>query len=209
MSNQDFEVVLGSKQILSVVFLIVVVFGVCFLIGYSAGYDRADLDRELAAKTIGSVVKSSGTVRIPDALLKNPLTLESKLEIASSSNDSTEPEKTNIFASRTPTPTAPTVDNPRPPRSRQPSTESSASATIDSTIIARSIHLQVAALRVQSDARLLADKLTAKGYPASLFSHSEDEWVRVLVGPFVTTDAAKQYRRKLKAEGFDSILRKP
>lgn len=206
MANQDFELILGSKQILSVIFLIIAVFGMCFLVGYSIGYDRADLDRELVVKAIGPVVEFPGTVRIPDALLENPLALESKLEIASQSGDSTEPEKTHILAAST---TAPIVDNPRPSRSRKPPTALPASATVDSATIARSIHLQVAALRVQSDARLLANKLSAKGYPASLFSQSGDEWVRVLVGPFITTDAAKKYRRKLKSEGFHSILREP
>jgi cell division septation protein DedD len=56
---------------------------------------------------------------------------------------------------------------------------------------------------------MLVGKLKAKGYPATLFEQPSDEWHRVLVGPFSSESAAKGSQKKLKADGLDSILRKP
>ena len=52
---------------------------------------------------------------------------------------------------------------------------------------------------------MLVSKLKAKGYPATLFEQRSDEWHRVLVGPFNSTDAAEQSQKKLKADGLESI----
>ena len=199
MADQDheFAMVLSNKQVLSVFFLITVAFGVFFFFGYSVGYDRADLDQELGIKTIDPIVESPETVRVPDALLResSAITIKSKPETIDLDNHSAESSSRNKSS--------------RPDLSQKNSTGSYSPSKTRSSTVARSIHLQVAALRVQSDARLLAEKLNARGYPASLFSHGGDGWVRVLVGPFATTDEAQEYRSKLKAEGFHSILRKP
>ena len=204
--DQEFELILGNKQILSIFFLMIVLFGVFFFFGYSFGYNRAESDRELATATVEPIVESPDSVRVPDALLKKTPAREVAREAAVPTGSETADEGRVTRASR-PAPT--TAEKPRPFRDREPAAAKPKPAAIDPAAVARSIHLQVAALRVQSDARLLADKLSAKGYPATLFSQGGDGWVRVLVGPFRTTDAAKDYRRKLKAEGFDSILRKP
>ena len=186
--------------------------GASFFFGYSFGYNRAESDRELATATVEPIVESPDAVRVPDALLKKTPTREVAPEIAAPTNpapaaDSIEGRVETVSR---PTPPAPTTaEKPRPFRDKEPTPTKPKPAAIDPAAVARSIHLQVAALRVRSDARLLADKLSAKGYPALLFSQGGDGWVRVLVGPFRTADTAQEYRRKLKAEGFDSILRKP
>ena len=152
-------------------------------------------------------MESPDSVRVPDALLKKTPAREVAREavVPTGSETAAEPDEGRVTRASRPT----TAEKPRPFRDQEPAAAKPKPAAIDPAAVARSIHLQVAALRVQSDARLLADKLSAKGYPATLFSQGGDGWVRVLVGPFRTADAAKDYRRKLKAEGFDSILRKP
>ncbi len=206
---QEFELVLGNKQILSIFFLMIVLFGVFFFFGYSFGYNRAESDRELATATVEPIVESPDAVRIPDALLKKTPAREVAREAAAptDSQTATERDQGRVTPASRPAPT--TTEKPRPFRGRETAAAKPKPAAGNPAAVARSIHLQVAALRVQSDARLLADKLSAKGYPVTLFSQGGDGWVRVLVGPFRTTDAAKDYRRKLKAEGFASILRKP
>ena len=210
---QEFELVLGNKQILSIFFLMIVLFGVFFFFGYSFGYNRAESDRELATATVEPILESPDAVRVPDVLLKKTPAREVAREAAvpADSRTAADTDKGRVTpASRPAPPPAPTTtEKPRPFRNREGAATRPKPAAIDPAAVARSIHLQVAALRVQSDARLLADKLSAKGYPVTLFNQGGDGWVRVLVGPFRTTDAAKDYRRKLKAEGFASILRKP
>ena len=210
--DQEFELVLGNKQILSIFFLMIVLFGVLFFFGYSVGYSRAESDRELATATVEPIMESPDAVRVPDTLLKKTPAREVGREAAPRADVETAAQRGEgrVTPASRPAPPAPkTAEKPRPFRDRKPAPARPKPAPIDPAAVARSIHLQVAALRVQSDARLLADKLSAKGYPATLFSQGGDGWVRVLVGPFRTADSAKEYRRKLKAEGFDSILRKP
>ena len=59
------------------------------------------------------------------------------------------------------------------------------------------------------EAERIMGELKAKGYPATLLTKSSDEWHRVLVGPFNSTGAAREYQNKLSADGFDSIVRQP
>ncbi len=209
--DQEFELVLGNKQILSVFFLMILLFGVFFFVGYSFGYNRAESDRELTTATVEPIVESPDSVRVPDALLKKTPSREVASQAAAPAAAPPDPDQGRVTpASRpAPPPVLVSAEKPRPFRDSKPAAAKPKPAAIDPAAVARSIHLQVAALRVRSDARLLADKLSAKGYPVTLFSQGGDGWVRVLVGPFRTTNNAKEYRRKLKAEGFDSILRKP
>ena len=211
MAEQDheFELVLGNKQIFSILFLVILLLSVFFFLGYSTGYDRANLDRDLTTATKDLTKVSPETVFVPDTLLKTDSTFDDELEMAPPDSGASSGGSKKMWT---------TTENNYAPSAETEAISSSPgySAPLRKAIsvngaatIAHSIHLQVAALRVQSDAQLLADKLSAKGYPTSLFSQSDDGWIRVLVGPFDTTDTAKEYQRKLKAEGFYSILRKP
>lgn len=211
MAEQDhgFELVLGNKQIFSILFLVILSLGVFFFLGYSTGYDRANLDRDLTTSTKNLIKTSPETVVVPDTLLKADPAFENELKTTTPDNEtsSTGSEKTQIITGDGHVPSVERESTLPSPGHSAPLRE--IASVNGATTIAHLIHLQVAALRVQSDAQLLANKLSAKGYPTSLFSQSGDGWIRVLVGPFDTTDTAKEYRRKLKAEGFYSILRKP
>jgi len=61
---------------------------------------------------------------------------------------------------------------------------------------------------VRQDADLLAQKLKDKGYPAAV-STKGDGWIRVVVGPFASAEAAQTFKKRLSADGFDTMLRKP
>ena len=211
MSEQDhkFELILGNKQIFSILFLVVLSLGVFFSLGYSTGYDRANLDRDLTTSTKNLIQASPETVFVPDTLLKADPVFENELEATTPDSEisSTGSKKMQITTEDGYVPSVEREDTPSSPGHSTPLRKTA--SVNGAATIAHSIHLQVAALRVQSDAQLLADKLSAKGYPTSLFGQNNDGWIRVLVGPFDTTDTAKEYRRKLKTEGFYSILRKP
>ena len=206
--DSDFEVVVGYKLLLSIFFLMVFLFGLFFSFGYSVGYDRGEADRQDAVATVQPMEQSGDSVRLPDALLKDVPDVPAQPaavpgaqaaageeEPAGQAASSTNPASAGTGGAREPD-AATSSEKPRP------FPESPAA-------VARSIHLQVAALRVRSDAEMLAGKLKAKGYRATVFEQGSDEWHRVLVGPFSSPDAAKKDQRKLRADGLDSILRKP
>jgi cell division protein FtsN len=87
----------------------------------------------------------------------------------------------------------------------QPAARPKSGSKADS--IANGTHLQVAAVRVQADAEMLAGKLAAKGYPAVVYSGGADGLHRVILGPYSGGDAAKAAQAKLKADGLDSLIR--
>lgn len=225
-NDSDFEVVVGYKLLLSIFFLMVFLFGLFFSFGYSVGYDRGGADRQDAVATVQPMEQSGDSVRLPDALLKDVPDVPAQPaavpgaqatageeEPAGQAASSTDPASAGTGGAREPD-AATSSEKPRPFRESQPPKaapprRASSSGTAGAAAVARSIHLQVAALRVRSDAEMLAGKLKLKGYRATVFEQGSDEWHRVLVGPFSSPDAAKKDQRKLKADGLDSILRKP
>ena len=225
-NDNEFELVLGHKLLLSIFFVMVVLFGLFFSFGYSVGYDRGQTEKEGAVATVQPMEQSGDSVRLPDALLKDapevparPVTspdaqaTKTAGEPAGGNASRADPVPADGTAA-TPEPAAAASDKPRPfreskPPEPAPARRVPASSGVSGAAVARSIHLQVAAIRVRSDAEMLVSKLKAKGYPAILFEQDSDEWHRVLVGPFNSTGAAEEYQTKLKADGLDSILRKP
>ena len=69
-NDHEFELVLGHKLLLSIFFVMVVLFGLFFSFGYSVGYDRARTEKEGAVATVQPMEQSGDSVRLPDALLK-------------------------------------------------------------------------------------------------------------------------------------------
>jgi cell division protein FtsN len=62
-------------------------------------------------------------------------------------------------------------------------------------------------VRVKKDAEVFIEQFKSKGHPAFL-SDTGDGWFRVFVGPFRTSEEATAYQQRLKAEGFQSLVRK-
>lgn len=211
--DQEFELVLGNKQILSIFFLVVVLFAIFFSLGYSVGFNRGE----------GGTVASAPDV---EAAGEPPLAVEAASEDAA-------PPRTPLEDSTTPAPVRPAAgaapaasSKPSPlgpggagrstPASRAASgppvtrrAAARAGGNASGSEIAKSFHLQVAALRVRSDAQMMVEKLKARGYPVALHHSGDDEWHRVLVGPFSDAEGARSYKERLSGDGLDSILRRP
>ena len=205
--DREFELVLGNKLMLSAFFLIVVLFAVFFSLGYSVGYSSGQSEQETISE-IKALEETQGRVRLPDTLLEQapaPETFRSE----GSERPATEPPAEDRRPS-TPTGAAQKA-NPFPARENSTTTPRRATTTtaVVGEAAVRGIHLQVAASRVRADARMMVEELQAKRYPVVLYDGAEDGWFRVLVGPFSDVEAAKPYQEKLKADGLDSILRKP
>ena len=196
--EEEFELVLGNKQLLSLFFVIVALFAVFFTFGYSVGFTQGQQERVAVIANDEPADPPPADVRLPDALLE---------EVAKPAADpppSPAPAQADSPKPKAVAPSAPKKQAP-PPR---PAPTKKAVAS-NGAQIARGIHIQVAALRVASDARLLVNKLKAKGYPVALYSRGGDGWNRVVVGPFRSVDTAKAAQKRLQSDGLRTILRKP
>ncbi len=181
----EFEMILGNKQLLSMFFLVVVLFGVFFSLGFMVGKSVGP-GQTLAAQP-------SAPEPVPPA--------------------ETRPSPAPPPATATPAPprpveaaqTEPVVkfEPPPPPPKAAEKTETPA------PLVVRDIHLQLAAVRVKEDAEALVESLRKKGYAVQLNSQTRDGWHRVIVGPFPTDRAALDMKAKLEKDGYKSILKKP
>ena len=203
--EEEFELVLGNKQLLSLFFVVVVLFAVFFSFGYTVGFGRGQHDRVATIAEAATIPEESEAVRIPDALLEDvPKEAMAALERVTPARAEvpTKPEPAKSVQAEPavkPKP-APVAKRPKP----RPATSGGTGAAI-----ARSIHIQVAAMRVRADAQMLVGKLQAKKYPVALYDQAGDGWYRVVIGPFRDVASAKASQKKLAADGYKTILRRP
>jgi DedD protein len=214
--EEEFELVLGNRQLLSLFFLAVVLFAVFFSFGYMVGFGRGQNDRASAiASTEPADEPQTEAVRLPDALLEEaPKPPDPRAEVERVSATAQAVSTATQPAHRTPVVTEPPKPEPVKPDpvkqapSKTVEKRPAATTAASSAAVARSIHLQVAAVRIKNDAQMLVDKLQSAGYRAALYD-AGDGWFRILVGPFNDEAAAKADQKRLSADGLNSLLRRP
>ena len=189
--DEEFELVLGNKQLLSLFFVVVVLFAVFFSFGYTVGFSRGQQDRVMAATSNLAPEPEVADVRIPDTLLEDA------------------PKPREVLSPPAPVKPEPPEPVAKPAPAPEKAAAPAAPAAATGAQIARGIHVQVAALRVRSDAQLLVSKLKDKQYPVALYDKGGDGWHRVVVGPFASVNEAKDAQNRMRADGLQTILRRP
>ncbi len=214
----EYELVLGNKQLLSLFFLVVVLFAVFFSLGYMVGRSVSP-SPTMAAQPQPAPAASPEVSPLPSGE-KPPAH-----EAAPAGNDAepappvieTEPARTepvSATADRQAAVSPPAEANTAPAAEPKqgalpPAGASAGDPESTGAIISRELHLQIAAVRVREDAEALIESLHKKGYKAVLNAQARDGWYRVLIGPFPNERAAQQMKAALEKDGFKSILRKP
>jgi len=198
-TDGEHELVLGNKQLLSAFFVVVVLLGIFFTMGYFVGKNTA------AAGFNSGVTPVSGGQR-PDAAGKS-------LDSGSAASSSTAPESTTAASDPSATDpastpaTAPPVDAKPSARVERAPLEDSSSRETMAQPSSEQKYLQVSAVR-RPDADNMVKVLRERGFPALLGESSKQGLYRVLVGPFRTTTELGRNKAELKAKGFESIVAK-
>jgi cell division protein FtsN len=215
--EEEFELVLGNKQLLSLFFLVVVLFGVFFSFGYTVGYGRGENSRTVEVGGTEPGTEPSQQVQLPDALLQDaprPTEPAAKAEPSTSTAAAPAPvseEPKPRPVAETPRPAPPPAQASTPaktaPAKTAPANASAQRAQPSGQAVTRSAHLQISAVRVRRDAEVYVEQLRAKGHPAAV-SDQGDGWFRVVVGPFNSDAEAQSYQGRLRQEGVDSLLRR-
>jgi hypothetical protein len=179
--NEDgeFELILGNRQLLSVFFIVVILLGVFFTMGYIVGRNSGSVTAELTPVP-GVDARPPATeapARTPDPAPAPPAPTET--------------------APQQPAPAAPAVE--RDPPKREPKAEA---RTMSGTHpVAGQTYLQLAATS-QHEADIMVDVLRKKKFRAMAAEIDEKPGTfRVLVGPITETTANKM-RADLQGEGF-------
>ncbi len=213
----EFELVLGNRQLLSVFFIFVLLLGVFFTMGYILG--RGTSPKEVATSRPPAPIEvtpsrpdprpspspepvtppPSAPIRTepvkPEPVKPEPVKPEPPKPEPVKAEPKPEPKKaeTKKAEKKEPEP-KPEVRRPEPekPAPARPSAGGPGS------------YLQVSAT-TKADGQALVAKLAGRGFPAITSPVPNSDLVRVLVGP--VADVADT-RAKLRAAGYDSILRK-
>jgi cell division septation protein DedD len=185
----EYELVLGNKQLLSILFLVVLLFGVFFAMGYVMGRNsapvdtadgRGDSDR---GPLVPSTVRQSGRQELPE-----PVQIESATKVeeqqTSKEREQSESAPANAATAETTPGAPPLVTEPQPGQR----------------------FLQVSAV-AKPEAELLVEVLTRKRFNALIAPGPNDRLFRVLVGPVKDEEESVQVRSDLEAAGFKPIPR--
>jgi cell division septation protein DedD len=183
--NEDgeFELILGNRQLLSVFFIVVILLGVFFTMGYIVGRNSGTVTAELTP--------------VPGVDARPP----------AAEAPARTPESTPAPAPTTPTETAPQQPATPPPAAERdpepPKREAKADARTASGShpVAGQTYLQLAATS-QHEADIMVDVLRKKSFRAMAAEIDEKPGTfRVLVGPITDTTANKM-RADLQGAGF-------
>lgn len=188
-TENEQEFVLGNRQLLSAFFVVVMLLGVFFAMGYIIGHNST----------------AEGSSKKPAQAEPAPLT-------SSASTDTTPPTAPQTPAvepegppKRAETVAARVVTEPAKPAMEKRVAEREEPARVESTAAHK--YLQVSAVK-RPAADSIVRTLKDKGFPALLGESSKPELFRVLVGPYSETDALSKAKSDLKAMGFDAVVSK-
>lgn len=180
----EFELILGNRQLLSVFFIVVILLGVFFTMGYIVGRNTGTTTAELtpvAGADARPPATTEAPVRAPEPAPAQP------------------PSAPTETAPQQPATPAPVGERESEPPKREPRAE--ARAASGSHPVAGQTYLQLAATS-QHEADIMVDVLRKKSFRAMAAEIDEKPGTfRVLVGPITDTTANKM-RADLQGAGF-------
>lgn len=200
--NEDgeFELILGNKQLLSVFFLVIVLLGVFFAMGYVVGRNSGPVG---AVETVQERQPSD----VPAS--KSPVMVESNARPASSASNAPESatapprQEPLVITESEPEPTR--VPTATQPAARQPQ------ATVQpeplSQPAAGGLFLQVVA-SPRPQAEMITELLNKRGFSARVVPGPNDLLFRVWVGPLADNTAVSKSKASLEALGFKPVVKK-
>lgn len=194
-SEGEFEFTLGNRQLFSVLFIVVVLLGLFFAMGFLAGRSTAPEAAKTVAKADqGPLRVDSGAAAPQDEVAAAAKPAESRAEPPAGTAKA-EPAK--------PEPVKPEPVKPEPPKAAPQKPVESAPAAAGGVVEAPPAgrYLQVAAT-VLNDAQTLRLQLAERRLRAIIAPSSKPEYVRVLVGPLGDNDAITAAREELKKIGI-------
>ncbi len=209
------DVVLESRHLVGLFLMMVVIFGVVFVLGYELG--RNQVSGQVRASETGPEEIASTPVVPPavSAPVMQPVAPPMANRSASAPSK-TAPNSANNGATQPPAKTVTPKSQPVAPandRAAQPPTNAVRNApalgTQNAPLIPRgAIVLQVSALTVEKDALKIAQELQQKKFPAFVLAPGADHFYRVQVGPYMDTKSADKARAALEKEGFKPIVKR-
>ena len=196
----EYELILDNKKLLSIFFVVVVLLGVGFTLGFVLGRS--------SGPGMGEPVADKAAPKQAEPAASAPsLTASTKPEPSPST---AAPPVTETVPPRSTEPATPkaTEKEPAPePVAAKPKKEAAAAPYRTGTPPAGSTFIQVASVS-RSDAEMEATTLAEKGYPTWVAAGDKEDVFRVLVGPFSDTAGLSKAKASLEQLGFKRAFKK-
>jgi cell division septation protein DedD len=224
----EFELVLGNKQLLSVFFILVVLLGVFFTMGYIVGRNNPSLEAANLAVARKPAGGPAGPPREVDAGTPAP-TAPRVIEPPQADPPKTEVPKPELPkgapAQAVPAPAVPPKAvppkteiakadpvKPEPPKKEPEKPKPAPTEPPAATAVGKPApgsYLQVAAIDVKG-ANIMVDSLRKRSFPAIIAPGPADRpnIVRVLVGPLSSPDEVARVRTRLESIGMKGAVPK-
>jgi hypothetical protein len=191
----EFELVLGNRQLLSVFFIVVVLLGVFFVMGYILGKNSSPAPGTEIATDRKSMDPAPAT---------SPIIIDKSASKSSAAGEPAVQKPTEKVVEKKEAPaTKVEVKKPEPKREDPPAPSSGASKTGEPP--KGSLFLQVAAVG-RAEADVVAKVLRSKGHATWIAPGDKDTIFRVLVGPIQKSEVGK-VRGDLDSLGFKPFQR--
>ncbi len=192
----EFELVMGNKQLLSVFFIIVILLGVFFTMGYIVGRNSspvsASTDRNVAP--VPAVTRSESPSSMPRTPVAAPVSDAAATTPAAAAAESQTPVE--------PTP-EPAVKIPEPAKMAGRPLE--VAAVGGGKLVnpePGQMFVQVSSMLAQAEADIMVDVLGKKGFRSVIAPGPNEGKYRVLVGPVRDTGDASKVKAELEQAGF-------
>lgn len=213
----EFELVLGNKQLLSVFFILVVLLGVFFTMGYIVGRNNPSneaVNLAMARKPADGVagqpkeVDATGATVTQPRVVDSPASSTPKAEppkVAESKVEQPKPEPVKAEPAKA-EPPKPEPAKKEPPKAPEPPTANSDGVV---TKAPSGSYLQVAAIDLKS-ANIMVDSLRKRSFPALIMPGPADKpnIFRVLVGPMSSPEEVAKTRTRLDDIGMKGAMAK-
>jgi cell division septation protein DedD len=194
----EYELVLGNRQLLSIFFVVVLLLGAGFTLGYILG-------RNSAASVPAVEVTEKKTAETP-ILVDPPKDTRPSAAVESTVRPVDTPVANPAADENKATPAEPKSEATPPPSTA--AEKKGASGDFKSGVPPEgSVFVQVAAVR-ESDAQTEAALLRKKGFPVWVAPSDKPELFTVLVGPYTDVAELSKAKASLEQLGFKRVFRK-
>jgi cell division septation protein DedD len=187
--QQDTELTLGAGKLLGLFFLLVILCGVFFALGYTLGHSSQKTEGSLiggdkaSAATQPAASASNGSVR--------PLT-----------NDDKPQTDMGFYKAVGQKDVDPKLDKPEPASDNKQNTPELQASPGGAYVV------QVAAVTKKEDAEALQQALIKKQYPVVVTPGGSDKLFHVQIGPFAELKDAESMKGRLANDGYNAIVKR-
>jgi DedD protein len=211
-AHPDRELTVSATTLLAIFFGLVLVCGLFFGLGYSAGRRGQSDQSPLGTGSTASASEAYGTRPKPSAMPAGAVkpvssgggqVVEASEPTANSSSaaESSASQNADVAqltqAGQTQPAASPALAPPTP----------AAAPAMPATAAAGTIMVQIAAISDQGDADVLTSALRKRGYQVVIRKEPGDSLMHVQVGPFANRADAMAMRQKLLGDGYNAIVK--